>query len=219
VYCAPPVWTGDAWAVHAHTPMGRLSYRLHVAGLHNVKNSLAALACALAAGVPLADIARGLEAFEPVKGRSRALSVVLPSHTLTLVDDSYNANPDSVRAAIDVLAALPGPRLLVLGDMGEVGNEGPKFHTEVVAYAQACGIDALYGLGEQMGLAIQSERAGQHFADIDALNAAVLAQLPTLTSVLVKGSRFMKMERVVQAITACVAQHPNNDNKDAHHAA
>jgi UDP-N-acetylmuramoyl-tripeptide--D-alanyl-D-alanine ligase len=220
VYCAPPVWAGDAWAVQAHTPVGRLSYRLHVAGLHNVKNSLAAAACALAAGVSLVDIERGLEAFEPVKGRSRALRVVLPSHTLTLVDDSYNANPDSVRAAIDVLAGLPGPRLLVLGDMGEVGNEGPKFHAEVTAYAQARDIDTLYGLGEQMGLAIQSERAGQHFADIDALNAAVLTQLPKLASVLVKGSRFMKMERVVQAITAC-AQNNNasHNDKDAHHAA
>jgi UDP-N-acetylmuramoyl-tripeptide--D-alanyl-D-alanine ligase len=245
VICAPPVWTGEAWAVQAHTPVGSLNYRLQVAGLHNVKNSLAAVACALAAGVPLADIARGLEAFEPVKGRSRALRVKLASRSLTLVDDSYNANPDSVRAAIDVLAGLPGPRLLVLGDMGEVGNEGPKFHAEVVAYAQACGIDTLYGLGEEMGMALQSVGVGQHFeaqhfAHIDALNAAVLTQLPTLTSVLVKGSRFMKMERVVQTITASAAQNgndngngndnsnsnsnakANNDNiknKDAHHAA
>jgi UDP-N-acetylmuramoyl-tripeptide--D-alanyl-D-alanine ligase len=220
VYCAPPVWTGEAWAVRVRTPVGTLGYRLHVAGLHNVKNSLAAVACALAAGVPLADIARGLETFEPVKGRSRAMSVVLSDRSLTLVDDSYNANPDSVRAAIDVLAGLPGPRLLVLGDMGEVGNEGPKFHAEVVAYAQTRGIDTLFGLGEQVGLAIQSMSVGQHFADIDALNAAVLTQLPTLSSVLVKGSRFMKMERVVQVITDCAAQNPNNDNnKDAHHAA
>ncbi len=224
VYCAPPVWAGEAWAVQAHTPVGRLSYRLHVAGLHNVKNSLAAAACALVAGVPLADIARGLEAFEPVKGRSRALSVVLPSHTLTLVDDSYNANPDSVRAAIDVLAGLPGPRLLVLGDMGEVGNEGPQFHAEVTAYAQACGIDTLFGLGEQMGLSITAVPAGgagaQHFADIDALNTAVLMQLPKLASVLVKGSRFMKMERVVQAITASAQNNnANHNDKDAHHAA
>jgi UDP-N-acetylmuramoyl-tripeptide--D-alanyl-D-alanine ligase len=220
VYCAPPVWTGEAWAVRVRTPVGTSGYRLHVAGLHNVKNSLAAVACALAAGVPLADIARGLETFEPVKGRSRAMSVVLSDRSLTLVDDSYNANPDSVRAAIDVLAGLPGPRLLVLGDMGEVGNEGPKFHAEVVAYAQTRGIDTLFGLGEQVGLAIQSMSVGQHFADIDALNAAVLTQLPTLSSVLVKGSRFMKMERVVQAITDCAAQNPNNDNnKDAHHAA
>ena len=222
VYCAPPVWTGEAWAVRVRTPVGTLGYRLHVAGLHNVKNSLAAVACTLAAGVPLAYIARGLEAFEPVKGRSRALSVALHSHTLTLVDDSYNANPDSVRAAIDVLAGLPGPRLLVLGDMGEVGNEGAKFHAEVVAYAQACGIETLYGLGEQMALAIQSVRAGQHFADIDALNAAVRASLPDLASVLVKGSRFMKMERVVQTISACASSHEDNNNdnnKDAHHAA
>ena len=218
VYCAPPVWTGEAWAVRVRTPVGTLSYRLHVAGLHNVKNSLAAAACALAAGVSLADIARGLEVFEPVKGRSKALMVKLNGHSLTLVDDSYNANPDSVRAAIDVLASLPGPRLLVLGDMGEVGNEGPKFHAEVVDYAQASGIETLHGLGEQMGLAIQSEGVGQHFTDIDTLNTAVMTQLPGLASVLVKGSRFMKMERVVQVITACT-QNDNDNNKDAHHAA
>jgi UDP-N-acetylmuramoyl-tripeptide--D-alanyl-D-alanine ligase len=222
VYCAPPVWTGDAWAVRVRTPVGTLAYRLRVAGLHNVKNSLAAVACALAAGVPLSDIARGLEAFEPVKGRSRALSVVLSSHMLTLVDDSYNANPDSVRAAIDVLAGLPGPRLLVLGDMGEVGQEGPKFHAEVGAYARERGIDALFGLGEQMIEAIKAFGEGQHFADVESLNAEVIARLSGLASVLVKGSRFMKMERVAQAILACAAQpfsEQPDDQKEMNHAA
>jgi UDP-N-acetylmuramoyl-tripeptide--D-alanyl-D-alanine ligase len=223
VYCAPPVWSNGAWSVRVRTPVGTLSYRLRVAGLHNVKNSLAAVTCALAAGVPLADIARGLEAFEPVKGRSRALSVVLSSgHTLTLVDDSYNANPDSVRAAIDVLAGLPGPRLLVLGDMGEVGQEGPMFHAEVGAYARERGIDALFGLGEQMVEATKAFGAGQHFADVESLNAAVIARLPGLVSVLVKGSRFMKMERVAQAILACAAQPSGDqpgDQKEKNHAA
>jgi len=199
--------TADGWA-------GVFSYTLRVAGLHNVKNSLAAAACALAAGVPLQHIAQGLEAFEPVKGRSRALALKLSGRPLTLVDDSYNANPDSVRAAIDVLAGLPGPRLLVLGDMGEVGNEGPRFHAEVGAYARERGVEHLYALGEQSAQAVRSHGAGRHFADIEALNAAVLQALPNLASVLVKGSRFMRMERVAQAVSAHAEQ-----NKDHQHAA
>jgi UDP-N-acetylmuramoyl-tripeptide--D-alanyl-D-alanine ligase len=130
-----------------------------------------------------------------VKGRSRAASVVIDGRSITLVDDTYNANPDSVRAAIDVLAELPAPRLAVLGDMGEVGTQGPQFHAEIGDYARASGIEALFTLGEQ-SIAMK----GRHFADIDALNAAVLAQLRQAASVLVKGSRFMKMERVVEAI-------------------
>jgi UDP-N-acetylmuramoylalanine-D-glutamate ligase len=109
-------------------------------------NALAATACALAAGRAARAHRRGLSAFEPVKGRSRAWRAA--GHTLTLVDDSYNANPDSVIAAIDVLAGLPGPRLLVLGDMGEVGDQGPQFHAEVGAYARQRGIEAVYTLGE-----------------------------------------------------------------------
>ena len=211
VTCPAPQWQDGAWQVQARTPAGKLVYTLRVAGLHNVKNSLAAAACALAAGAPLETIARGLAAFEPVKGRSRAISLALAGRALTLIDDSYNANPDSVRAAIEVLAGLPGPRLLVLGDMGEVGNEGPKFHAEVGAYARERGIEQLFALGEQSRAATQAFGAGRHFADIDALNAAVLELLPRTASVLVKGSRFMKMERVVQAATAQTQQQKQGE--------
>lgn len=214
VTCPQPVWQGMGWPVQAHTPAGVVRYTLRVAGLHNVKNSLAAAACALAAGVPLDAIARGLEAFEPVNGRSRALGLQLGARALTLVDDSYNANPDSVRAAIDVLAGLPGPRLLVLGDMGEVGNQGPQFHAEVGAYAKQRGIDRLYALGEQTAYTVAQFAGARHFENADALNAAVLEALPQLSSVLVKGSRFMRMERVVQAVTARA-----DKNEDEHHAA
>jgi len=188
-------WQRGLWQVSVKTPAGPLALRLHIAGRHNVRNSLAAVACALAAGVPLAYIAQGLEAFEPVKGRSRALAVAIGGRTITLVDDTYNANPDSVRAAIDVLAELPGPRLLVLGDMGEVGDQGPQFHAEVGEHARQSAIEQLFTLGDQ-SVAMQ----GRHFSGIDELNAAVLAELPNVASVLVKGSRFMKMERVVEAI-------------------
>jgi UDP-N-acetylmuramoyl-tripeptide--D-alanyl-D-alanine ligase len=107
-----------------------------------------------------------------------------------------------VRAALEVLAELPGPRLLVLGDMGEVGNQGPEFHAEAGSYARARGIDTLFCLGEQSCRAAQAFGDARHFDDIEALNAAVLARLPEWASVLVKGSRFMKMERVVQAVQA-----------------
>lgn len=132
---AEAVWSGDHWAAVLHTPAGATAIRLRVAGWHNVKNALAATACALAAGCPLEAVARGLEAFEPVKGRSQVKALQRGGRAVTLVDDSYNANPDSVRAAIDVLATLPGPRWLVLGDMGEVGDQGPAFHAEVGRYA------------------------------------------------------------------------------------
>ena len=207
VVCTAAVWNADAWQVSASTPVGPLSFALHVAGLHNVKNSLAAIACALAAGVPLVTIACGLAAFEPVKGRSRALSGVLSGRAYTLVDDTYNANPDSVRAAIDVLAGLPAPRLLVLGDMGEVGTQGPQFHAEAGSYAKARGIENLFTLGELSATASSQFGAGRHFHDIDSLNKAVVGRMARCSSVLVKGSRFMKMERVVEAFTAYAQQH------------
>jgi UDP-N-acetylmuramoyl-tripeptide--D-alanyl-D-alanine ligase len=192
-------WQEDHWQVSVDTAAGRLDYPLHIAGRHNVRNSQAAIACALAAGVPLDAMVRGLRAFEPVKGRSRALSATWLGRNITLVDDTYNANPDSARAAIDVLSELPGARLLVLGDMGEVGDQGPQFHQEVGEYArsrQSGPIEHLFTLGDQ-----SRGMGGRHFDDIDSLIHAVLAQLPQVASVLVKGSRFMKMERVVEAIT------------------
>ena len=132
--------------------------------------------------------------------RSRALTLALPDRTLTLVDDSYNANPDSVHAAIDVLAELPGPRLLVLGDMGEVGDQGPQFHAEAGAYAAQQGIEHVLLLGELASHALPACPGARHFASIAELCAAAHALLAQVSSVLVKGSRFMKMERVVEAL-------------------
>lgn len=193
-------WQGHAWKVHIATPQGALDCTLAIAGRHNVSNALAATACALAAGVPLAAIAAGLAAFSPVKGRSRAFSVQHGVRHITVVDDSYNANPDSMHAAIAVLAELPAPRLLVMGDMGEVGDQGPQFHTEAGAQARDCGIDQLFTLGAQSAHASAAFGAGQHFDNMALLLAAVQAQLPTVGSVLVKGSRFMKMEQVLDAM-------------------
>ncbi|MDO9144452.1 UDP-N-acetylmuramoyl-tripeptide--D-alanyl-D-alanine ligase [Rhodoferax sp.] len=206
VHATQAVWSGAAWQVSVMTPRGALHYALHIAGAHNVKNSLAAVACALAAGVPLVAISAGLEAFEPVKGRSRALLVRHSGRAVTLVDDSYNANPDSVRAAIEVLAALPGPRLLVLGDMGEVGDQGPQFHAEALQLALAMQIEKIIVTGNASAQAAKPFAAIDVHADMDAVQAAVLAALPTVASVLVKGSRFMKMERVVEAIVQAATQ-------------
>lgn len=210
-------WTHEGWQVKAQTPSGALEFSLHIAGRHNVKNALAATACALAAGIPLDCIAAGLSAFVPVKGRSRALSVALQGRTLTLIDDTYNANPDSMQAAIEVLAELPGPRLLVMGDMGEVGSQGPQFHQEAGRNARALGVEKLFTLGEQSQGTCAAFGEGRHFNDIAELTAAVVAALPQVASVLVKGSRFMKMERIVQAVMAA-GDDLQQDKKELHAA-
>ena len=200
-------WVDGAWQLRVRTPAGSFETRLAIAGRHNVRNALAATACALAAGVSLEAIARGLSEFEPVKGRSRAFQLSLAGHGLTLVDDSYNANPDSVRAAIEVLAELPGPRLLALGDMGEVGEQGLAFHDEVLRHALARGIDAVLVTGdwmEQAAAPLLAQSAGRlrFFRDFDALQSDALALAPAMGSALVKGSRFMRMERLVQSLQA-----------------
>ena len=194
-------WQDDHWVLVATTPKGDLKTQLHCAGRHNLSNALAACASALAAGVALEKIAEGLAQFEPVKGRSRAYAVHVAGKQVNVVDDSYNANPDSVKAAIDLLSELPKPQMLVLGDMGEVGNLGPEFHREVGLYAQQKNIENVLCLGELTTHTVQACGASaQHFSDMDALNRQVQHQLPKTASVLVKGSRFMKMERVLEAI-------------------
>ena len=193
---------GDSghWALRLHTPAGAVDCRLHIAGQHNVHNAMAAAAAALAAGTPLSAIAAGLEAFRPVGGRSRLGGFYLGGRWVTLVDDSYNANPDSVRAAIGLLATLPGPHWLVLGDMGEVGDQGPAFHAEVGAFACASGIEQCWTVGAQCAAAATAYGPGaRHFDTTDQLIAA-LATPPACASVLVKGSRFMRMETVVSAL-------------------
>jgi UDP-N-acetylmuramoyl-tripeptide--D-alanyl-D-alanine ligase len=174
-------------------PSGEARALLAIPGLHNVRNALAAAACAHAAGIPAEAIGAGLSAFRPYTGR---LQMKQTAEGATLIDDSYNANPDSVRAAIDVLAACPGPTALVLGDMGEVGAQGPAFHAEVGRYAKEKGISSLLALGTA---STEAARAfgGRHFSDIESL----VKEVKGVKTVLVKGSRFMRMERVVAALT------------------
>jgi len=169
--------------------------KLAAAGMHNIRNALAAIACATAIGVQPAAIKSGLESFAPVSGRLQRKTSTIGS---LVIDDTYNANPDSVRAAIDVLANAGAPRILVLGDMGEVGSEGKKFHEEIGAYARGRNIETLLTLGEltrHCNTAFGSR--AKHFDTVEQLQQALQQMLTPTTTVLVKGSRFMKMERVV----------------------
>ncbi|MFG6456657.1 UDP-N-acetylmuramoyl-tripeptide--D-alanyl-D-alanine ligase [Roseateles sp. BYS96W] len=190
-------WQGSHWALELHTPAGTVPVALAMAGEHNVRNALAAAACALAAGAPLSAIRQGLEAFRAVKGRSE---LKRDAQGRTLIDDSYNANPDSVRAAIDVLAGLPGDSWLVLGDMGEVGNDGPAFHREVGAYAAERGIAHLWTAGSAARDAAAAYGPSARAFDNTAALIAALTEQPGVSQTLVKGSRFMKMEQVVAAL-------------------
>jgi UDP-N-acetylmuramoyl-tripeptide--D-alanyl-D-alanine ligase len=186
--------------VAIRTPAGALTTRLSIPGLHSVRNALAAAACAIAAGVAPAAIAAGLAAFRPATRRLQVKP--LPGGT-TLLDDSYNANPDSVRAAIDVLAGCPGPTVLVLGDMGELGPQGATFHREVGAYARARGIARLVALGEATRASVDAFGEGAlHVDDVAAAAEAARAG----ATILVKGSLFMGMDRVVAALTGETAE-------------
>ena len=177
----------------------RVEFELPVPGLHNVRNALAATAACLAVGTSLGTIAEALSRYRGVRGRLMRR----PGQSgAQVIDDSYNANPDSMRAAIDVLAGQPGRRLMVIGDMGEIGPDGAALHEEVGAYARERGVDGLLGLGALAATACRAfGSAGQHFADSDSLIDALRGQLNAQTTVLVKGSRFMRMERIVDAIT------------------
>ncbi len=175
-----------------------IQVHLHVVGEHNQRNALAAAAGALALGVPLAAVREGLEDFEGVPGRLRSYS----GHKgATIIDDTYNANPDSVRAAIDVLAARPGKRFLVLGDMGELGNNAQAMHAEVGVYARNANLDGTYALGTLTETTVMElGSSGWHFDGVDSLIEELDTHLAPDVTVLVKGSRFMKMERVVEKL-------------------
>jgi UDP-N-acetylmuramoyl-tripeptide--D-alanyl-D-alanine ligase len=201
-------------ALHVETPDGAFDAALNVIGDHNLRNALAATAAAWAAGVPLAAIKSGLEQFEPVAGRlQRKCATLEPFAGVQLIDDTYNANPDSMRAAIDVLAVEAHPRVLVIGDMGEVGDYSTAFHREIGEYAREQGIDAIYALGAESQASVDAFGAqGLHFDTVEALLAALTEKTASHAAgpsargtILVKGSRFMRMERVVRALTLEVA--------------
>ncbi len=191
--------------------------KLTVLGEHNQRNAIAAAAGAHALGVPLATIALGLATFYGVEGRLRTYAGL---NDATVIDDTYNANPDSMRAAIDVLAATPGEKILVLGDMGELGQAAEKMHAEIGDYAKDANIDAVFALGALASAYVSAcGQCASHYADVDELVAALTPRLHARATVLVKGSRFMKMERVVKKIVPqYVDKHAKHapKNKDTH---
>ncbi|WP_028994335.1 UDP-N-acetylmuramoyl-tripeptide--D-alanyl-D-alanine ligase [Azonexus hydrophilus] len=186
-------------AVTLNAAEGEVKFTLAIPGRHNACNALAAAAACLAAGLPLSAVAEGLAAFAGVKGR---LQLRQGRNGAQILDDTYNANPDSVRAGIDVLAATIGRKVLVLGDMGEIGEASGQYHDEIGGYAKSQGIDRLFALGDASQQAVRNFGDGaRHFCNVDKLIGAVDKELGPDTTVLVKGSRFMKMERVADALT------------------
>jgi UDP-N-acetylmuramoyl-tripeptide--D-alanyl-D-alanine ligase len=186
----------------AHMTLGEFAMTVHLqtAGMHNVHNAAGAASAALASGVDPLAVISGLEHFVPVKGRMQGTQNISGG---LLIDDTYNANPDSVLAAIEVLVSSPAPHLLVLGDMGEVGAEGIAFHEEIGRRALDAGV-TLMAIGPLMQNAARVNSKARHFDALpDLIEAAtgwILAQSEP-SSVLVKGSRFMGMERVAKALS------------------
>ncbi len=186
-------------------PGGELSVALQVRGEHNVRNALAACAAAVALDVPLAAIESGLAAFGGVPGRQQRRR---GAGGALVIDDSYNANPESMKAAARVLAEERGRRVLVMGDMGELGADAAAMHAEVGAFARDAGIDALLALGEASRHAVQAFGKGAaHFEDVESLTKAAQREAAAGAAILVKGSRFMRMERVADALAGKEGGH------------
>lgn len=187
---------GFGGAIQARTPAGEMKLVLQVPGEHNARNALAAATAALALHVPLTTIVKGLEAFGGVAGRLQRKQAL---HGAVVIDDTYNANPASMHAALEVLAQAAGKRIFVLGDMGELGDDAVQFHHEIGVAARELGIERMFALGAMSAGAVSEFGTGaQHFADIEALQTVLEKEMDAQTTVLVKGSRFMKMERVVR---------------------
>ncbi|MEZ5573665.1 MAG: UDP-N-acetylmuramoyl-tripeptide--D-alanyl-D-alanine ligase [Halioglobus sp.] len=180
------------------SPVGEMAMRLALPGVHNVANALAAVAVGLACGLSLTEIRDGLESVQPVDGRLRA---VRTPHGTTVVDDCYNANPGSVRAAIDLLAACPGRRTLVLGAMLELGEDSVALHREIGEYALKAGIDQLWGVGPELAVSVDAfGTCGRYFEDRAAVLPALVGEFGAQDTVLIKGSRSAGMEQILHAL-------------------
>jgi UDP-N-acetylmuramoyl-tripeptide--D-alanyl-D-alanine ligase len=193
--------------IELNTPDGKVEFNLNLQGKHNVLNALAASACAIALGISNAVIAKGLAAFSGVYGR---LEHKRGYAGATLIDDTYNANPDSMKAAIDVLSQMAGQTTLVIGDMGELGEDSAEMHTQVGAYAKAKGIQQLYAIGDLSQNAVKAFGSNaMHFSNVEALIENLKPRMSPKDNVLVKGSRFMRMERVVTQLLESSDDHNN----------
>jgi UDP-N-acetylmuramoyl-tripeptide--D-alanyl-D-alanine ligase len=181
-----------------HSPLGEVQLTMALAGRHNVRNALAAAAAATSAGATLTDVAAGLASMRAVKGR---LQMRRTRAGAWLIDDSYNANPSSARAGLEVLSELPGRRWLVLGDMAELGEFAESSHRELGELARALGVERLYAFGTLAGLAADSFGAGaERYGDAAELTRALDAAITSDVRLLIKGSRMNRLERVVEAL-------------------
>ncbi len=183
---------------YLHTPEGSIELNIGLPGRHNLANAAAAAAAAVALGISLDKVKKGLEAVEPVPGR---LNLISADSGWTVIDDTYNANPASLYSALQVLAGMQGTAWLVLGDMKELGNSSGKMHSEVGEAARALGVSRVFATGEMAIWTVNAFGTGaQHYSDQSELIEALKAELRPGINCLVKGSRSMGMERVVQAI-------------------
>ena len=191
---------GNVTEINLKTPSGQIEFTLSVLGVHNIYNALSASAVAVALGISNEDIAKGLAVFGAVKGR---LNWLVSANGAVVIDDTYNANPDSMKAAIDVLANQKAPQIFVMGDMGELGAGAPQMHADIGAYAKQKGITHFLTFGDLSAKAAQEfGSTSQHFTTLETLIAAIKVLMKEETTILVKGSRFMQMERVVKEIVA-----------------
>jgi UDP-N-acetylmuramoyl-tripeptide--D-alanyl-D-alanine ligase len=180
-------------------PLGERAVMLKAGGAHNIGNALAAAAAASAAGASLDDIALGLADFRAVSGR---LQLKAGTRGSWIIDDSYNANPSSVRAGLEVLRSLSGATWLVLGDMAELGESSQDSHAHIGSYARDCGVKRMFAVGPLSSRAVETfGPGGEWFADSDSLTRRLQAELSPGVTVLIKGSRINRLERVVQALT------------------
>lgn len=181
------------------SPLEKQKIQLSFPGQHNVMNALAAATVAYALKIPMDCVVEGLETFTGVKGRLKGLRGPQGSW---LIDDSYNANPDSFKAAVDVLQQASGQKILVMGDMGELGEKAPAYHQEIGAYAKSKGVDQLLGVGTLSQFALKAFGEGaKGFSDKPTLIAHLTPLLNSKTTVLIKGSRLAGMEEVFHALT------------------
>ncbi|MEH6551385.1 MAG: UDP-N-acetylmuramoyl-tripeptide--D-alanyl-D-alanine ligase [Pseudomonadales bacterium] len=203
--------TADVSAKNIHLEVDHSNYQLHIdgeahpvrlmsAGMHNLRNSLAAAAVAYSLGIGTDQIATGLSGFTSVGGRQQRLAGL---HGSTIIDDSYNANPTAVKAAADVLALADGKRLLVMGVMAELGPDSEALHADIGCYARDIGLDGFYAVGREMSAAVEAFGDNAYwFSNKDALTDALRSALDETTTLLIKGSRSTGMEQVVQSLSA-----------------
>lgn len=185
--------------VTVRAPASEFVVLLKVPGVHNVKNALAAAAVAVLLEIPPQAIALGLNAYSGISGRMQRVEL---GNGAMLIDDTYNANPESMKAALSVLGAYSGNKIFVIGDMGELGDAVAEMHAEIGVFARRSGVDRLFALGSASVAAAQAFGDGAlHFETVEELIAALKPRIDPHTALLVKGSRFMRMERVVAALS------------------